>query len=292
MSSLQLPVRGLPRRAIVLALALGTIAVLAGCAGNTTRATDITENSAQLNAIGTCALSDCSAYMRWRRVGNTDWTKGPTTKIGSNVSNVSWSQTATGLAPDTHYEYQACGQEKAFGDNFVCAGPDGKGSSTETFVTTGASESTGLGGGLMMARINNVPVGPEDYSLGAPVGVSEASKLYPGVPPGPEFTDANTMITPGVPIVASDLTVKVLGYPDPQGCAGSHCLTRIQLYVRSGGASGSLGCSLDGYESGTCSSQSSMTIAPGSQIAFFTDSYGGGSVDMLIGWLATPLEPD
>src|SRR3954451_347907 len=66
------------RKLSVLGLTLGGLVLLAGCSGKTTGASSITTDSARLNAVGSCDNPDCSAFMRWRKVGTTPWTKGPT----------------------------------------------------------------------------------------------------------------------------------------------------------------------------------------------------------------------
>jgi hypothetical protein len=116
-----------------LALAL----VLAGCSGRTTGATNVAQQSngtysARLNARGSCDQS-CSAFIRWRRVGTTTWTNGPTINDIHQVADVPWYQDATGLAQRAQYEYQACGKEASW-DSYVCVGPNGT-SSTERFAT-------------------------------------------------------------------------------------------------------------------------------------------------------------
>ena len=127
------------RKLSALGLALGAVVLLAGCSGKTTGATNVTTTSARLNASGSCDNPNCSAYIRWRKVGTTTWTNGPTISGIGKVSNVPWAETATGLAAGVQYEYQACGKEASFGSTFVCVGPDGGTTSTQKFttVTTG-----------------------------------------------------------------------------------------------------------------------------------------------------------
>ena len=125
-------------------LAVSALAAFAGCSGQTTGASDIRQQpdgtySAKLNAIGSCdhgsPTTPCTAYTRWRKVGTTAWTNGPTVSVPSTVKDVHRSQTATGLAPNTQYEYQVCGKE--FADKtVVCVGSDPTDTnSTEKFVT-------------------------------------------------------------------------------------------------------------------------------------------------------------
>jgi hypothetical protein len=57
--------------------------------------------------------------------------------VGKVNPGVSWSQGVTGLAPDSQYEYQVCGQEATWSGP-VCVGPnDGRG--TQTYFTAPAS---------------------------------------------------------------------------------------------------------------------------------------------------------
>jgi hypothetical protein len=126
-------------------LGLGAILALAACSGQTTGATNVTQQndgsySARLNAVGSCDQS-CSAFMRWRQVGTTAWTNGPTSNGIPHVSNVPWWQDVTGLAQRAQYEYQACGKESSW-DDFLCVGPSGV-NTTEKF-TTGATNLTSL----------------------------------------------------------------------------------------------------------------------------------------------------
>jgi hypothetical protein len=131
-------------RASLCLLGLGAILVLAACSGQTTGATNVTQQndgsySARLNAVGSCDQS-CSAFIRWRRVGTTAWTNGQTINVGQ-VSNAPWFQDASGLAQRDQYEFQACGKEASWSD-FVCVGPSGA-NSTDKF-TTGATSLNGL----------------------------------------------------------------------------------------------------------------------------------------------------
>src|SRR2546423_1548437 len=122
------------KRLVAVAAAIVAVLVLAACSGKTTGATNLTNSSARLNAVGSCDQS-CTAYMRWRVVGTSTWTNAPSFNVGNTVSNVPWYQDATGLASGTQYEYQACGKETSY-SGFVCVGPDGQTSSTQQFSTT------------------------------------------------------------------------------------------------------------------------------------------------------------
>jgi hypothetical protein len=125
-------------------LGLGAILVLAACSGQTTGATNVAQQNdgsytARLNAVGSCDQS-CSAFFRWRRVGTTAWTNGPTVDVG-HVSSTPWFQNATGLAQRAQYEYQVCGKESSWSD-FACVGPNST-NGTDKF-TTGATGLTSI----------------------------------------------------------------------------------------------------------------------------------------------------
>ena len=142
-----------------MTLAAGVLAMLSGC-GHTTGATNIKRQpdgtfSAKLNVVGSCKkgspATPCTFFTQWRKVGTDTWTKGPTVTISKKVTDQHTSQTATGLANNTTYEYQLCGTEGP-GKNVQCGGP-GKGESTDEFVI--GRGSTGGGGGGSSA----VPIG-------------------------------------------------------------------------------------------------------------------------------------
>jgi hypothetical protein len=133
-------------------LAAVAAAVLAGCQGHTTGATDIKRQpdgtfSAKLNVVGTCEhgspTTPCIAYTQWRKVGTTAWSKGPTVTVKKTVTDQPGSQVATGLANNTTYEYQLCGKE--FVDkNTGCIGPN-KDEATDQFDIGSGSASAGGG---------------------------------------------------------------------------------------------------------------------------------------------------
>jgi hypothetical protein len=128
---------------VLLAVTAFAAFAFAGCSGRTTGASQITERpdgsySAKLNAVGSCdkgsPSAPCTAYMHWRVVGTNAWTNGPPILVRRKVSNRRGSQTATGLSPKAKYEYQVCGKE--FDTKVVaCAGPSGRGDTTQKFVT-------------------------------------------------------------------------------------------------------------------------------------------------------------
>jgi glucose/arabinose dehydrogenase len=120
---------------LLLAVLAGALIALSGCAGRTTGATNVTDFSARLNAVGSCDTT-CSAFMRWRRAGTTTWTNGAPFNVPNPVSDAPWSQDATGLSSGTDYEYQACGKEASH-SGYACAGPDGTADTVGTFRTTG-----------------------------------------------------------------------------------------------------------------------------------------------------------
>jgi outer membrane protein assembly factor BamB len=113
--------------------------LFAGCSGRTTGATDISVStsrvnftaSAQLNAVGSCS-EHCSFFMRWRRIGASTWTNGPTHSVGA-IGRTRWSVTAEDLSPFDTYEYQQCGKEDSW-SQVVCVGPDGTPNTTDKFT--------------------------------------------------------------------------------------------------------------------------------------------------------------
>jgi hypothetical protein len=141
-------------------LALSALAVFAGCSGRTTGASDIKRQpdgtySAKLNVVGSCdegsPSTPCTAYTQWRKVGTSAWTKGPTVTVPKKVKDVHRSQTATGLANNTTYEYQLCGKEFT-GKSVNCLGP-GQGESTDQFVIGRGSTVGGGGDGSALVPI-------------------------------------------------------------------------------------------------------------------------------------------
>ena len=146
--------------------------MLAACSGRTTGATNVAQQpdglySARLNAIGSCD-DDCDASMRWRRVGTTTWTNGPTGHHIPKVSEVPWYQDVSGLAQRAQYEYQACGREGSW-DNLVCVGPSGP-NSTEKF-TTGVAGLTNLSSDpyTNSSSQHATEVEPDTFSRGATI---------------------------------------------------------------------------------------------------------------------------
>ena len=123
------------RGLVVVVAALGALG-LAGCSGRTTGASDLTATSARLNGLGSCDTT-CTAYMRWRPVGTSDWASSQPFTVGA-VTNAHWIAVATGLTAGTAYEYQACGKEASYSQS-VCVGPDGAGNTTQKFVATAGS---------------------------------------------------------------------------------------------------------------------------------------------------------
>jgi outer membrane protein assembly factor BamB len=123
-------------RIAMAAMCCMAAAALSACAGHTAGVTNVGATSAQLWAFGECDLS-CTAYLRYRQVGASAWTDTPHITVGSVNPGVFWPQTVTGLAPDTRYEYQVCGQEAPW-SGAACVGPSGIGG-TQSFFTAPAS---------------------------------------------------------------------------------------------------------------------------------------------------------
>ena len=119
---------------------------LVACGGNTTPATNVTDTSATLNAVGTCSggsPNPCRWYWQYGTGGGYQYTTPVQGPCGPrcNATNVPISWDVTGLAPGTVYQYQVCGQGDSTSQT-VCVGPDGTGSTSQTFTTTSASSIT------------------------------------------------------------------------------------------------------------------------------------------------------
>jgi hypothetical protein len=119
------------------------ILVVAACSGYTTPPSNIAKQpdgsyTAQLNFVASCgAGGHCSWYAQYRQVGTSAWMRVPATPHGpvaGQVSNVSLSETATGLIAGAQYEYQVCGNAQP-GQPFTCVGPDDTPNTTTTFST-------------------------------------------------------------------------------------------------------------------------------------------------------------
>ena len=126
--------RSRPRRPAIAVACLLAAVLLAGCSGRTTGATIITDTTARLNAVGSCDTT-CQVFIRWRKAGTSAWTNGPVINVNHPVTDVTWSHDASGLTPDTAYEYQACGKESAH-SQFTCVGPDGTPATTQRFLAS------------------------------------------------------------------------------------------------------------------------------------------------------------
>jgi hypothetical protein len=150
---------------------LGAVLVLAACSGHTTGATNIAQQTdgsytARLTATGSCDES-CSTFMRWRRVGTTAWTNGPTANGIPPVSDAHWFQDVSGLTQRTQYEYQVCGKEDSSSD-YACVGPGSAG--TDVFPT-GATALTALSTDpyTNTSSQHATEVEPDTYSSGSTV---------------------------------------------------------------------------------------------------------------------------
>jgi BNR repeat-like domain len=158
-------------RPCLVVCGLGAVLVLAACSGQTTGASNIAQQTdgsytARLNATGSCDQS-CSTFMRWRRVGTTAWTNGPTTNNVPPTSGAHWYQDVSGLAQRTQYEYQVCGKENSW-SNYACVGPSPD--TTDKF-TTGATALTALSTDPYTNTTSQhaTEVEPDTYSSGSTV---------------------------------------------------------------------------------------------------------------------------
>ena len=119
------------RTGIAVAAVVAVIA-LSGCYGWTVGASNVTSTAANLWVTSECDLS-CTAYLHYRQVGASTWTDTAHFQVGKVNPAISWVQGATGLLPDTQYEYQVCGQESTWG------GPACLGGAAQPFFTAPAS---------------------------------------------------------------------------------------------------------------------------------------------------------
>lgn len=111
------------RNAAFLAL-VAAASILAGCVGDTDRATDVRAHQAQLNAHG--HTNNGPAYWWWewattrKAVANGQGTKTPKQGPASANSDVSLHTTLTSLDHDQSYYFRACGQDQAAGSPITC----------------------------------------------------------------------------------------------------------------------------------------------------------------------------
>src|SRR3954451_21172802 len=104
------------KRALVLALAVGSL-VLVSCSGGNDPVTNVTATSATFNAHGTCDSGQpnpCEWRWRYRKVGDSAWTETPLQgPVSSPATDVPLKWDVSGLTPGTDYEEQVGGR----GDN-------------------------------------------------------------------------------------------------------------------------------------------------------------------------------
>jgi hypothetical protein len=140
--------------------------------------------SAQLNFVASCGSGEhCSWYVHYRLLGTSTWTNVPAAPHGpvaGPISNVSLSESATGLTAGAQYEYQVCGNWQP-GQPFICVGPDGTTHTTTKFTTSPhvmvvmmENESiSNIIGNSSLPYINNTlvphyPVLQDAYAVGHP----------------------------------------------------------------------------------------------------------------------------
>jgi hypothetical protein len=115
------------------------LVVLAGCSGNTTPPTSVTQTSADLHASVSCSSGEnCSMYFKYGLAKNgvtglntQTATYGP---AAGPYSNTPTTVPVSGLQPNTTYGYQACGNAQP-GGQFYCVGPDGLSNTMQEFTT-------------------------------------------------------------------------------------------------------------------------------------------------------------
>jgi hypothetical protein len=152
--------------------------VLAACNGATLPATNVTSSSATLNGKGSCGTNidgsagtaNCTYYFRYAVAqydnGNnfsikypspgasntsssgTTPARGPFGNTCGNGCTVQFPENVTGLSPGTTYHYQLCGQgddSAKYVAGYVCVGPDGSTSTSQTFTTAGPPSPENFG---------------------------------------------------------------------------------------------------------------------------------------------------
>jgi hypothetical protein len=123
------------KRATLAAIAMGTIALVSGCAfGQATTATQVTSTSATLQGVVASHLQGNTPY--WFRYGITAayGTETPHRTVAISASEpYPVSEAVTGLSPSTTYHFQLCAQDSDQ-PKPICTGGD------KTFTTASASE--------------------------------------------------------------------------------------------------------------------------------------------------------
>ena len=167
------------RRFSVLALVLATAALLAGCSGRTTGASDVTSSSALLTAAVSCgARESCRSYFEYWPAGTPRAFSLKTEPQGlptGTAASFSLSASVTELRPNTTYRWVLCGSPNG-GYHWVCVGPTGRGGSRTAdpppdFATFTTGEAQGplaeTWNGVSWVRRNvKVPAGSDDGKLG------------------------------------------------------------------------------------------------------------------------------
>ncbi|MEK6252006.1 MAG: glycoside hydrolase domain-containing protein [Actinomycetota bacterium] len=140
------------RLAILIAILLVGVA-LAGCSRNTTPATNVTSNSATLNASVTWHPSSeyGNFWYQWSSNNGSTWTAGPHHAWGDSSNGCAQTgstqtapvpETETGLSPSTHYIYRlagtTCGSENTWLDSNGQAG----GTAYSSFDTAASTDAT------------------------------------------------------------------------------------------------------------------------------------------------------
>ena len=121
------------RRCSGVILASGAVLVLAGCSAKTTGASNITDGSAKLNAVGSCDSGQtCRWYWEYWRA-NAPRSSSQKTAVQRPVKgptgNVHLSTSVENLDVSTAYRWVFCASPNN-GGSYVCAGPHGTFGST------------------------------------------------------------------------------------------------------------------------------------------------------------------
>jgi hypothetical protein len=102
------------------AVALLGLVAFAGCYASTEPATEITQDSARLNARGSANNGPAVSHFEYRPSNGTGFTRYTTPQNWPADASGAFSQKVTDLLPATPYAFQVCGRDTSAADD-VCA---------------------------------------------------------------------------------------------------------------------------------------------------------------------------
>lgn len=200
---------------------VGAALFLAGCAGVTVAPTDVTHESAKLNARLSCegnASNPCQWQFRYRVAGDAATVKSTPVRgpISTQIEPTLVPEVVDGLTPETAYEYQVCG----WGDGIPktkprCVGPDMDPEAWQRFTTgvdpnpkpvdSGWRTTDATGVSPYTVTVNAVVTCPAD-STSACTPAFRASRVRDGSSPGSMTKDT---VEPGETKVVSGTLTRV-----------------------------------------------------------------------------------